>query len=147
MISIFDYNRKVKSQTNALISSFKDFLLNSEELVIFLQQQQLNEGENKKGKIIGVYSAFTEIITNGRKKAGEPYNFQDTGAFFEGMFIKIQTSPEFAIIIDSSDSKTKELEEEYPSLLGLNKENTNVLSKQITDLFVRFVNKKILSNV
>lgn len=147
MISIFDYNRKIRSSTNALISQFKDFLLNSEELVIFLQQQQLNEGENKEGKLIGVYSAFTEIITNGRKKAGEPYNFQDTGSFFEGMFIKVETSPEFAIIIDSSDSKTKELEEEYTGLLGLNKENTEVLSRQITDLFIRFINRKILQNV
>ena len=31
------------------------------------------------------YSIFTEAITNGRKKAGTPYNLYDTGEFYESM--------------------------------------------------------------
>lgn len=142
-ISIFEYQRQVnKKKTGGLISNFKNFLLNSEELVLFLQQEQLNEGENKKGQIIGVYSAYTEILTNGRKKKGEPFNFQDTGSFFDEMYIKIQTSPEFSITIGSKDSKSKLIEEKYGNVFGLNPENTKVLQNQITQLFIRFLNKQ-----
>ena len=59
---------------------------------VLLQDNQLKKhvtGLNAPitDKITGsqVYSFYTEVITNGRKKAGERYNLFDTGEFYNSM--------------------------------------------------------------
>lgn len=58
-----------------------------------IRDDQLTEkGVNEDGKIIGYYTRYTEELTNGRKKAGEPYNLFDTGDFYKSMVILLGTN-------------------------------------------------------
>ena len=58
-----------------------------------IRDDQLTEkGVDETGNIIGYYTSYTEKITNGRKKAGEPYNLFDTGDFYKSMVILLGTN-------------------------------------------------------
>ncbi len=57
-----------------------------------LNKIELEQGRNYLEQVVGKYSKSTELIsktTNPRqpKKAGEPYNHENTGRLFDGMFI------------------------------------------------------------
>ena len=54
----------------------------------WIQDDQLmSKGVNADGEIIGLYSLATEIISEGRKPEGEPYNLFDEGDLYASMFI------------------------------------------------------------
>ena len=64
----------------------------NEKEIIRVNQQELSQGRNYLGQTVGTYSKNTELIskqTNPRqpKKAGQPYNFEDTGSLFDRMFL------------------------------------------------------------
>tara|TARA_R100001443_G_C3305627_1_gene166425 strand:- start:14 stop:505 length:492 start_codon:yes stop_codon:yes gene_type:complete len=79
----------------------------------------------------GVYSATTEYLSGGRKKAGTPYTLFDTGEFFnsfevmyEGDGILIDADP---IKKNSSGAIDTNLFEEYgEKILGLNDVNLRI---------------------
>lgn len=64
------------------------------------------ESEDVLGKPIGFYSRATELITGGRKKAGDPFDLLESGDFLEGVFAKVQKD---SIFFDTKDSKKKEV--------------------------------------
>lgn len=53
--------------------------LEKNESVAGLQTSQWDDGLDSDGNILGRYSLMTQIITNGRKKAGDPFDIDDTG--------------------------------------------------------------------
>ena len=63
------------------------------ELIIFLntEDQLFAEGVDSDGNIIGTYSFATEQITDGEKKAGEPYTLLDTGKYHESFRVDVDT--------------------------------------------------------
>ena len=63
------------------------------ELIVFLntEDQLLIEGVDTDGNIIGTYSFATELITDGEKKAGEPFDLKDTGKFHESFRVDVTT--------------------------------------------------------
>lgn len=70
------------------IRVFSDKNLQNKIIVEYIQQDQLFErGVDETGQVIGTYSATTEMLTNGRKKEGDPYNLFDTGEFYKSMVI------------------------------------------------------------
>lgn len=70
------------------IRVFSDKNLQNKIIVEYIQQDQLFEkGVDETGRVIGTYSAYTEELTGGRKKEGEPYNLFDTGEFYKSMVI------------------------------------------------------------
>ncbi|TDE53758.1 hypothetical protein [Flavobacterium sp. GT3P67] len=64
------------------------------------------DSEDVTGKPIGFYSPATELITNGRKKTGEPFDLTETGKFLDGIFAKVQSN---SILFDTTDPKKKEV--------------------------------------
>lgn len=97
---------------------FQNILLN-------LQKKRLNEGQNIFGNTIGVYSPATEEIArqeNPRKPkiAGEPFNFEYTGGFFDGMKA-IFSGDE--VTFTSSDSKTSLITEKWDNIFGQSDED------------------------
>ncbi|AUC15412.1 hypothetical protein BTO06_09795 [Tenacibaculum sp. SZ-18] len=55
---------------------------------------------------MGFYSKATELITNGRKKAGDPFDLLESGDFLDGLYAKVDRDNVF---FDSRDSKRKEV--------------------------------------
>lgn len=102
-----------------LSKSLFDFIRTLEKELIELNKKQLNEdSKDIYGDAIGFYSKATEILTFGRKKAGEPYDMKDTGDFLQSLFINQSNN---MLLFGSKDPK-----------LGDILDNPNLLS---TDLF------------
>ena len=78
-MNLFEFVENLNKYT---VDQFLDDLqisLEKNEYVLALQKQQWNEGLDSDGNILGRYSKATEIITEGRKKAGELFDINDTG--------------------------------------------------------------------
>jgi len=111
----------------------------AEKIFIEAQKMQLNAGVNNKGKVIGTYSQATEEIAKGQntrkpKIAGQPYNFEYYGDFFDDMVLDVfEDSASFF----STDSKTEELIGKYKGLFGLTEENLEeIIRETIAPRFV-----------
>ena len=130
-------------------------LLENDNFIIFLQQQQLSKGEDSKGGILdgknrkGVYTPFTEQLAKESnplkpKIAGQPYNFQWTGRFFNSLNIRILTvSGELEVQIDSVDPKANILRSEYYDLLGLQGKNQTEVIRFLKKNIIKFINTRL----
>lgn len=113
-----------------------------EAYLVDLQQIQLSKGQNNQGLSLGTYSKATEEIAKQNsprepKKAGDPYNFEWTGRFFDQMKLKVVLSQSEAYFI-SNDKKFPMLEDKYPGLMGLTQEHlTEAIKDKILPEFVK----------
>lgn len=76
------------------------------ELAAYNVATLFEESQDVNGKPIGFYSPGTEIITDGRKKAGEPFDLKETGEFLEGIFARVDKD---SIFFDTKDPKKKDV--------------------------------------
>jgi hypothetical protein len=87
---LYQYYKKAKllRELDAWYSAFNE---DTKKFIIdLIQNKQLKEkGIDGKGVVIGQYSYATELITKGRKKHGENYTLEDTGAFYNSMEVEI----------------------------------------------------------
>ena len=118
-----------------------------ENIFVNLQQKQLGEGEDNEGDVFGFYTEATENwprtdTPRKPKKAGDPYNFQDTGGLFDGMELLVDgKEAQFW----STDGKTPELIVKYKNLFGLQDDNLKeVISKIIYPAFMLQIRKILL---
>ena len=109
------------------------------EILIDLQKIRLDKGESTTGRVFGTYSLRTQEIAQGEstrqpKVFGEPYNFEWTGGFFDGMQLVFKgNTAEFI----SRDSKTPFLQTKYPGLLGLDDDSwTEFVNKHLYPAFM-----------
>lgn len=120
-----------------------------EKIIDLNRMQQLFEGKNTEGQIIGVYSLSTQNDFGGAEKgkiAGEPYNFEDTGNLFKAFEMDFY---EGRLEIYSTDSKVPMLKEKYEAnrtgkLFGLTWEhemelNYEMLKPEILDFIKRII--------
>ncbi len=104
-----------------------------ENLFLKAQKEQLNDGENNKGGVIGTYSFATEQIAKNEnprkpKNAGEAFNFEYHGDFFDGMYLDVfEDRAEFW----SRDDKTKKLTVKYNDLFGLQPDRLMELVRRV----------------
>jgi hypothetical protein len=91
----------------------------------------------------GVYSPTTEVLSQGRKKAGTPYTLKDTGDFYKSWKVKVVSD---GIEIDADPVKeTTNLFAEYGiDILGLTEGNIGILNESIIDDFRSNTIKEIL---
>lgn len=113
-----------------------------EEIISVLQDNQLGLGYNSRGRRLkhsegsGYYAPETENYWAKanppikEKNTGEPYNFEWSGSFFEGMIIK---QSENSYSIWSIDGKTEMLQRIYGDILTLTKENNYWINKNIIE--------------
>ena len=110
-----------------------------------IRKDQLTEkGIDEDGDIIGLYSRATELLSDGRKQEGDPFDLNDTGAFYRSMFI---TATSDSIIIDGD---TEKMEESFSQtngywwrneILGLTDENLQKLANEIKNKYIETVRK------
>jgi len=120
---------------------FSDQNLQNKIIVEYIQQDQLFEkGVDETGQIIGYYSAYTEMLTNGRKKEGEPYNLFDTGDFYRSMvfllgkdFFEVDADP----IKDNDNLFTKFGE----GIIGLTEESKEKLKTELLERYDKEVRR------
>lgn len=106
---------------------------------------QLAEGVDSSGVIVGVYSAWTELISKGErftwdgktyeKIGGEPYNFIDTGEFFESFDVIIDDDGFSIFANDEKPNGTKLTKKYGPGILGLTDESITELARALIPIF------------
>lgn len=109
----------------------------SKELVQLNKDQINKNSEDIFGKAIGFYSKATEFITDGEKRAGQPFTGKDTGdwldAFYmtvyDGIFYFGSTDPKTDDILDSPNWLSQDL-------FGLTEDNLYVVTHEKFKPFV-----------
>jgi hypothetical protein len=99
--------------------------------------EQLEDGVNEDGQIIGTYSFATEIITNGRKRAGEPYDLNDTG-FFRGSIIIVPSTVQINVYANGQKQNENILDKYSLKVIGLIEENKEKLKEIILTEFLKY---------
>ena len=94
----------------------------------------------------GVYSATTEYLSKGRKKAGTPYTLFDTGEFFKSFEVMYEDD---GILIDADPiKKDTNLFEEYgEKILGLNDENLTIFITALRPKITETIIKQLFAGV
>jgi len=107
----------------------------------WIQKDQLQQGIDEDGDLLGLYSEFTESI-NPLKIAGTPYTLEDTGDFYKSMFITVLSD---SFIIDADPIKgTDNLFFKYgDGIVGLTTENMDKLREQIKKKYIAFIRRSL----
>lgn len=111
MANFQDQLKKAKKLTPKKLSKdiFKYVKSISKEIVKLNVDQINKESKDIFGNPVGFYSYMTEVITNGRKRQGEPFDGKETGKWFKSFYVDIDenmfrifaTDPKTHIILDS----------------------------------------------
>jgi len=106
MANIEEHFAQVQGINEALVSrELFDFIRSIESELTNLNRKQLNEkSKDIYGDAIGFYSKATEVITKGRKKAGEPFDAKDTGSLLNKLYARIEQD---RVVFGSTDSKVE----------------------------------------
>jgi hypothetical protein len=108
--------------------------------------QLFAEGVGVDGKVVGVYSFASELLSQGisgkgfPKRAGDPFNFYNTGEMYNSFSLKIE-SDGFVIKADTSDIEDTIGDKQ---IIGLTNESKAELVEKIIPLLVKEVKKQIL---
>ena len=95
--------------------------------------------------MIGYYSPATEAITNGRKRAGDPYNLYDTGAFHRSIFITLMRDS-FIVEGDGNKGQDDLFVKFGDEIIGITDENMDRVSAILADKYREYLIKILLDN-
>jgi hypothetical protein len=141
-VSVFDFRDELKKYPviDVIIKLAKD--VETDDTGEVLQRLQWDKGEDKYGNILGRYSYATQILSGGKKIAGEPYNLKETGSFWQETYLKaIITSEDIYFEISSNDYKTPELISKIGDrIFGLEDENMNKFKESVKNLLITILN-------
>ena len=127
--TVRDYIDKAKRVQSQIGNEIDDIVRSYEDEILDLnrEDQMFKKRININGSAFGSYVKTYKGIAKGYPKLeGAAYNLFKTGALYEG-FNLLSKGNENKIIIDNSDSK-KDI---YKDLIGLTKENKDVLNYEI----------------
>lgn len=121
------------------------------QIILWIQDDQLTkEGIDSTGEVIGYYSQLTEILSGGKKKFGDHYTLNDTGAFYRGMFVVVLND---GLVIDSDGAnkigkkKDENLFEKYgENIVGLTDENMAKLIEALKPKYIESVKRMLYLN-
>lgn len=147
MATLQEQLQKAKKATPGNLSKdlFK-FIRSIEEDILDLERKRISEdSKDIFGQPIGFYSFFTDHLTNGIKKAGEPFTGKDTGEWFEGFYMQEVSG---VLRFSSKDPKTKDIlnSEHWLSdeLFGLSDEDLEgVIETRLLPFFIENSRKKL----
>ena len=83
-----------------------------------LINEQLDEGIDADGDIIGEYSFAPEIISQGKKLEGDPFTLKDTG-MFRGSIVVVGNKNDITIFANGDKTSTKKGRTEKVNLIDL----------------------------
>lgn len=118
----------------AISNKIKDWLI-----------EQLDDGYNGKGEIIGIYSFATEIISKGRKKAGDFYDLNDKGIFRASIVVVPKL---FVISVFANGKKADEdiIQKYGVEVIQLMKKNKVKLKEIILNEYLKYIRKTLFQN-
>lgn len=120
--------------------AFQDWIVG-----LIREDQLIDKGIDGDGNVIGYYSPATEAITNGRKRAGDPYNLYDTGAFHKSIFITVMRD---SFIVEGNGNKgDDDLFVKFgDEIIGITDENMDRVAAILADKYREYIIKVLLDN-
>lgn len=108
-------------------------------------EQLFKEGRDADGEIIGVYSAFTEMVNSGRtftfkgvtktKREGQPIFLFEEGDFYGSWTVKIDKDG-LTLIADPMKEDTNLVEDFGTAIIGLNDESKEKFAEAILPMVI-----------
>lgn len=125
---------------------------NIKQIIINLnrERQLYVQGVGVNGEIVGTYSYFTQVLSEGisgkgfPKRAGSPFNFYNTGEMYQS-FVVIVDKEGFTIDADAEKLVDSEIIDNEKEILGLTDESKMELAKEVIPLFAEEIRKAILA--
>ena len=137
-------------------------VLNDKEvlkLIVDLNKEQLSEGLDSDGLLVGTYRARTEHIARNYqfygvdkprkdKIEGQPYNFEWSGRFIDSIFA---LEKDLSIVIDADVIRTKDgetvnlLDKFGEKILGLTKENFEKVNTLVIGKAIEYITSNIFA--
>jgi hypothetical protein len=130
------FNAKKLSDANAWYSALDE---DSKLFILqLIKDDQLSEGIDAKGNTIGLYSYWTERISNGRKQEGTPFTLYDTGEFYNSLRVIMSG---LSFIVDGNGQKEdKNLFNSYgDDIVGLTDKNLEKLAIELLPKYIKYV--------
>lgn len=104
-------------------------------IIQLIKSNQLkNRGVDKFNQIIGLYS-WTTSQMNPEKVFGTPYTLEDSGLFYESMFVVVLND---SILIEAETKHMEGNEWWTTNILGLNEENLQIYIDKIKQNFIQY---------
>lgn len=104
------------------------------------QKQLYEKGEDIEGNVLGEYSAYTEEITQGRKKAGSHYTLFDTGEFYRSFDVAVYSDNSFVVEADTIKDDGTDLARKFgQDILGLSSDSKGELINKLLPLIIEQV--------
>ncbi len=143
---INEYAKKLVSQKDQEGRIFKLALDNRfiKELITHLNtEDQLGKDKvNSLGAHLGIYSHATEVISKGRKKAGDFITLNDTGAFWDSW--KVEVTESFIEIDANPFKEDTNLFDEYGiEIVGLTKENLDIFIDEAKPFYIQYLRRNL----
>ena len=137
MVDVLEpYTKEIADLKKELPKILRDILIKKrDEVIRILKDEQLGEGKDSKGKVIGRYSRNTPDYINPEdpprqdKIPGQPYNFEWTGGLFDKMYLHFEDLKSYSLF--SQDSKAAFLKKEYGDIFTLTKKNNERVNNEI----------------
>jgi hypothetical protein len=112
------------------------------QILDWIRKDQLtDEGVDGDGKFIGFYS-FTTAANDARKGFNEPYDLNDTGAFYASMFIDVLRD---SLIIDADSTKMEDQDWWSERILELTEESLEKLRNVYQEKVVAYAKRVLLT--
>lgn len=131
------------SPQKASLDLFKFIRTIEGELAQYNKANIYLDSEDVEGKPIGFYSRATEIITQGRKKEGQPFNLYETGEFLDNLFAKVDRD---SVFFDTKDEKKPEVLSHLLSkdIFGLQDDDLRkALDELVLPFFLEYFRKEL----
>lgn len=115
------------------------YIRSIEKDILEREQNRISEeSKDVNGNPLGFYSKATELITGGRKKAGDPFTGIDTGDWFKGFYMQEVSG---VLRFGSKDPKTNDiLKSDHwlsDEIFGLSDEDLKaVISEKLLPFFI-----------
>lgn len=114
------------------------------DLITYLNtEEQLGKDRTDSlGRRLGFYSERTQVITKGRKKLGEPFNLNDTGAFWDSW--KVEVKKDYIKLDANPFKEDTNLFTKYGiDVLGLTDKNLELLIREAQKLYIEYYRKHL----
>lgn len=108
--------------------------------------QLFKTGEDIYGNFLGTYSFRTEILTKGKKKAGDHYTLFDTGEFYRSFDVAVYSDESFTVEADTLKEDGTDLAKKFgKGILGLNDASKQKLIDKILPFILIEIRKQIFN--
>lgn len=144
-MNFFQFAENIK---NYPVDKFENDLIKeieSSDSIKELQEMQWDKGQDSDGNVLGLYSKATEILSFGRKKAGTPFDLDDTGDFRKQTKINtIEKGSDLSFFFDSTGKNTNDLLQKIgPRMFGLQNQNQNKMAFEAKEIAVELLKKNL----